>query len=112
MNYVETTYGFWNPIVFIFFLCIAIIIAVVLIIFGRKDFTYSKEKAKPFASGEDPFAYYGIKASDYFWGFFKATEKYYKILLNLHGGIINEYIFWFIVVVSSLLLFLFLGVCI
>ncbi|MCX8189987.1 MAG: hypothetical protein N3F05_02035 [Candidatus Diapherotrites archaeon] len=110
MSFVETHHGLWVPLAFLLFTCLAMLLSYVFSFLGRKDFAYSKEKAKPFISGHDPSAYEIIKASDYFWGFFKSTENYYSLTKGIHTGLVNDYIFWFIVVASILLIVFSIGV--
>ena len=106
----ETGQGFFAPIIFIAFAILAVIAVLVLRSFGRKGFIYSKEKASCFFSGNVVDEESRVKASDYFWGFFEAMKPYYRLIIKMHTGIINDYAFWFVVVASLLLLVLFAGV--
>jgi len=88
------------------------IIAVVLLLrlFGRKSFKYSKEKAMPFYSGNTVTEKERVRASDFFWGFFEAFKGYYARMRELHSGIVNDYVLWFVIVASLVLVSLSLGV--
>jgi hypothetical protein len=102
----ETGEGFFAPIIFIAFAILVGIAVLVLRSFGKKGFVYSKEKASCFFSGNIADEESRVKASDYFWGFFEAMKPYYRLIIKMHTGIINDYVFWFVVVASLLLLVL------
>jgi hypothetical protein len=102
----ETGEGFFAPIIFIAFAILVGIAVLVLRSFGKKGFVYSKEKASYFFSGNIADEESRVKASDYFWGFFEAMKPYYRLIIKMHTGIINDYVFWFVVVASLLLLVL------
>jgi len=106
----ETGKGFWEPITFLAFALLVCLAMLIIRMFGRKGFTYSKSKARAFFSGNLTDENTRVKASDYFWGFFEAMKPYYNLIMKIHTGIINDYVLWFIIVASLLLIALTLGV--
>lgn len=112
MSTLETYFGFWTPTIFILFFCLAMLLCYLLSLFAKKGFAYSKNKAQPFVSGNAYSELNLIRASDYFWGFFKATENYYDFIKSIHTGLVNDYISWFIGVISVMLIVVFAGVII
>lgn len=110
MSVLETQHGIWVPLAFVLFASLAMLVSYAFSLLGKKDFAYSKVKAKPFVSGNDASAYGVISASDYFWGFFRATENYYKLVKGIHTGLVGDYVFWFVVVASILLIIFSAGV--
>jgi len=106
----ETGEGFFAPVIFIVFALLIGITVLLFRSFGRKDFVYNKEKAAPFFSGNSSDENDRLKASDYFWGFFEAMNPYYRAIIRMHTGIINDYVFWFVATATIVLLLLFAGV--
>lgn len=106
----ETGKGFWEPITFIAFALLVCVAILIIRSFGKKDFAYSKDKTRAFFSGNLVDESNRVKASDYFWGFFEAMKHYYNLTIRIHSGIINDYVLWFIIIASFLLIALTLGV--
>lgn len=102
----------WQPLAMASGAIAIMIVVFALRLFGRKGFKYGKEKAMPFYSGNVVTEGARVKASDFFWGFFEAFKGYYSEMKSLHSGIVNDYILWFVVVASLVLVSLALGVII
>jgi len=80
----------WSPLMLVAGVAIAIAIA------------YLGEQGMAFFSGnrhpDD-----GIGSENLYWGFFKSMEGYYEFMKKMHSGIVNDYVFWFVLVVVVLL---------
>jgi len=57
---------------------------------------------KPFLGGNDAEAPH-YAAGNLYWGFTRALEGYYKKVVPLHSGNINDYMSWFVIVMAALL---------
>lgn len=103
----RTEAGFWNPLML--FVSLVIIIGLVYLIrsFGEKKYKKGTEQTRYFFSGAP--APKGIKVSDIYWGFFVHMDTYYKWLKRLHTGVVNEYVYWFILTLTVILIILTLG---
>ncbi len=92
----ETTGGYWSPIVWIVAFIVAFLIA--YIIWGMGEKKHSKgEQEKPFLSGlEVPKDEAHISAGNIYWGFTETLGGYYDFMKKIHTGIINDYVLWFL----------------
>ncbi len=100
----------WAPLAMAAGIFLMLVVVLALRFFGRKGFRYSKEKAMPFYSGNTVTQEERVRASDFFWGFFEAFKGYYARMRELHSGIVNDYVLWFVIVASLILVSLALGV--
>ncbi|PJB21233.1 MAG: hydrogenase, partial [Euryarchaeota archaeon CG_4_9_14_3_um_filter_38_12] len=65
---------------------------------------------KPFLSGnpEPEKENVHIRAGNLFWGFTEALKDYYTPAVKEHTGIVNDYVYWFVIVLA--VLFIIIGV--
>jgi len=104
----KTAAGYWAPLVWLAAFLIALAIALIIRSRGNSRFKQGKEQATPFFSGNKP-PEENISGSNFYWGFFSATGKYYGWLRKLHTGIVNDYVFCLVLLVIFLLLAAALG---
>ena len=91
----RTNAGSWGPLFFIAALAIALAIAYIIRSRGNSKFKQGTGQATPFFSGNSPPAE-NIAASNFYWGFFSAMKKYYALMQKVHTGIVNDYVFCFV----------------
>jgi len=94
----DTGFGFWDPLVWLIVIGVALGISFLLFLCGRKDYDKETEQVKPYLSGNDePEASdTHIRGGNLYYGFTHALKGYYKRLVPLHTGILNDYIGWFL----------------
>ncbi|HHH78274.1 MAG TPA: hydrogenase [Thermoplasmatales archaeon] len=93
----ETTGGYWSPIVWIVSFMVAFLIA--YIIWGTGEKRHSGgEQGKPFLSGlkEPPKEEVHVRAGNIYWGFTDTLGGYYDFMKKIHTGIVNDYVLWFL----------------
>jgi len=105
----QTGNGAWDPLAWAG--AFIIILAVVLVI--RALGTKPKSKAgtaqgEQFFSGNTP-PKGSIKAGNVYWGFFESTKGYYGWAKKMHAGIVNDYVYWLVLVAVVLLAIILLG---
>ncbi len=92
----------WSPLMLVAGVAIAIAIAYLVRAMGSNNYKRSGEQGMAFFSGnrhpDD-----GIGSENLYWGFFKSMEGYYEFMKKMHSGIVNDYVFWFVLVVVVLL---------
>lgn len=95
----STGFGFWNPLVWIVVMAVALLISCIILKFGRKDYDKESEQTKPYLSGNDePSASdTHIRGGNLYYGFTRALKGYYDKLTPIHSGILNDYIGWFLI---------------
>jgi hypothetical protein len=98
----KTGSGFFSPLILI--IGFIAIMAIVYLIrgFGEKGYKKGTEQTKPFLSGGSVAspADTRVGADNIYWGFVEGLKGYYKILQNLHSGIVNDYVAWFVVILA------------
>lgn len=107
----ETGSGFWTPVIFIVFLIIAALIALIIRRFGEKDYKKGTEQTKPFLCGnaeKDKDAMH-VRSGNIYWGFLEALKGYYKPAVRAHTGILSDYMIWYIGTMVLILIVVFLG---
>ncbi|MBN1896237.1 MAG: hydrogenase [Candidatus Aenigmarchaeota archaeon] len=102
-----TPAGYWNPIVWVAVVIIASVIVFMLRSTGRKTFKNGAQQIPFYSGNEAPRGH--IKASNMYWGFFESLEKYYIWLRKMHTGIINDYVYFLVIVIVILMAALALG---
>ena len=95
----STGFGFWNPLVWLVVMAVALLISFIILKFGRKDYDKESEQTKPYLSGNDePSASdTHIRGGNLYYGFTRALKGYYGKLIPIHSGILNDYIGWFLI---------------
>ena len=99
MSTLSTGFGFWDPVIWLVVLAVALIISFLVIFCGRKDYDKNSEQTKPYLSGNDEpsAADTHVRGGNLYFGFTEALKGYYKRLIPLHTGILNDYIGWFLI---------------
>ena len=96
--------GYWNPLLWLAALVIALAVAVLVRARGRRDYREGAQ-AQPFISGnEEPAGGAGhIPASNLYWGFLESLKTYYDRLVPLHTGIPTDYVAWLLGIMALML---------
>ena len=103
-----TEAGFWNPLLWMLSFLIILVIVYAIRSRGRKGYRHGTDQTRPFFSGNiSPEE--GIRSGNLYWGFFEATKKYYKWLIRMHTGIVNDYVYCFVVLLLVILAAVALG---
>ena len=96
--------GFWNPVVWL--IAIAVVLAVVYLIWrrGEAGYTAGSAQVKPFISGnpEPSKKVAQMPASNLYWGFTEALSGYYSRVVPAHTGIVTDYLLWMLWVTAVL----------
>ena len=93
----ETTGGYWSPIVWIVAFIVAFLMAYIM--WGMSEKKHAKgEQEKPFLSGQDEPSKEAVhvRAGNIYWGFTETLSGYYDFMKKIHTGIINDYVLWFL----------------
>jgi hypothetical protein len=102
----ETGSGSWNAIIWI--VMVVVIGIVVLWVRSQGEEKYKKDtnQTKPFLSGNPEVSKEDshVSASHIYWGFTEALKKYYKPLVTLHTGDLNDYSGWIVLVMAIILI--------
>jgi len=98
----KTEVGFWNPIWFL--IALLLIFFISYLIWSRGERGYRKGvQREAFFSGDLPPGE-RIQAKNLYWGFSEALMLYYKKVIALHRGIVNDYVAWFIALMAIILI--------
>jgi len=107
---IETGAGFWSPLAMVAVVGAVAIAVFIARSFGRKNAGKDAGQALPFFSG-NVVKDARIRPANMYWGFFEALHDYYFALKKMHSGIVNDYFFWFALVIAAMAaLFIFSGV--
>ncbi len=98
----STGSGFWSPLMLVAGLAIAIVIVYIIRSRGSNKRKNSGEQAMPFFSG-NRHPEEGIGSENLYWGFFKSMERYYEFMRKMHSGIVNDYVFWLVLLAVVML---------
>ena len=93
----ETTGGFWSPILWVIAFVITLLIAYIIWAIGERKHQQGEQR-RPFLSGnrEPEKAAVHIRAGNMYWGFTDTLKSYYRTMQQLHTGLLNDYVLWFI----------------
>ncbi|MFH1424138.1 MAG: hydrogenase [archaeon] len=109
MSTLTTTSGFWNPLMWLVMTAVMFAIAGLIYSFGNRKYKKGTEQTEPFLCGNDIAEKdVHVKASNIYWGFLESMKKYYKFLMGIHTGVVNDYAFW-VLATFAILLLLFAG---
>ena len=77
---------------------------------GEANYKKDTDQTKPFISGNREISKEDshVSASHIYWGFTEAMKQYYKPLIQLHNGNINDYSGWIVLVMA--IIFIIVGV--
>ncbi len=96
-----------------FILVILIMTAIAYVIYrmGNPAYNRTRLKGQPFISGNAPFRDVGrmhVGGDNLFWGFTRALNRYFEPLVKGHTGIINDYVYWFIVTMAVIFVYIYI----
>ncbi len=93
----------WNPLVGVCFFLLIVLFVYFIRSCGEGKCQEKTEQTRPFFSGNLP-SQNSLKIHKVYWGFFEALKGYYHRLKAIHNGIINDYVYWFVLVVVIILI--------
>ena len=102
MGLLETGAGYWDPVLMLAGLAAVAAIACAIRSLGRGGASGKAGQGEQFFSGQAAPAGQ-IKSSNLYWGFFEETKGYYKLAKRMHNGIVNDYVYWLVLVIAVLL---------
>ena len=97
---VVTGFGFWNPLIWLIVIAVALLFSWLIWICGEADYEEENcETTAPYLSGnaEPEKGAVHIRAGNMYWGFTAALKSYYDRLIPLHSGIVTDYVSWFLI---------------
>ena len=98
----STGSGFWSPLMLVAGSIITIAIVYIIRSKGSNKRKNSGEQSMSFFSGNiHPDEEIG--SENLYWGFFKSLEGYYEFMRKMHSGIINDYVFWLVLLAVVML---------
>ncbi len=98
----RTVAGHWAPLVWLAGFAIALAIALLIRKLGRKKFREGTEQTLAFFSG-NLAPEQNIASRNLYWGFFDQMRGYFELLKRIHTGIVNDYVFCFVLLLIVLL---------
>lgn len=109
MNLVfETAAGYWSPLVL---MASAFVISLVVIFIrskGNRNFKRTNAQALPFFSG-NVAPEKNVHGVNFYWGFLETMKGYYGLSERIHNGIVNDFVFWLVLLAVVLLASMALG---
>ncbi len=107
-------FSFWNPLVWLVLFVIVFAAIALVILYGNfargkvlEPDTANDAKYATFFSGEQE-EFSQVAGSDLFWGFKKDWKGYYKVLVGLHNGNVNDYSTMAIIAAAVIVLCMFI----
>ncbi len=98
---IESSSGFWGPIVWIIAIVVALLMAYFIRSRGEKAHKKGVQREEfLMANPRLPERKAHVSAHNIYWGFFEGLRKYYDPTINAHTGIVNDYIIWFIALIA------------
>jgi hypothetical protein len=98
---IRTGVGSWAPQEFLFGVLALALIVFIISSLGERKCKKEKDKVSSFYSGDRPPE--GNRATGIYWGFFKALDRYYRWTKKAHNGIVNDYAYWFVFLLTGIL---------
>ncbi len=102
---VYSGFGYWDVYIWLIFFGITAALVLWLRSLGRNDYKEGTEQDEIFygsnevpEDGDDM----GVPAASAYWGFVKALKPYYDILIEIHSGIVSDYVGYFVLTVAVL----------
>ena len=102
----QTGSGFWNPLVWIVAIIVALLVVLIIRGFGKKDYKKGTSQTQAFLSGNPEYEKEGmhIKGSNVYWGFSEILNWIIKLLKKMHTGNVSDYVLWFVIIIAILFL--------
>ena len=91
---IATGAGFWDPLAMLIALLAMAAVALLIRSAGRKG---RPRQSETFYSGS-PAPADTMKGSNFYWGFFEALGRYYRLLMRMHTGMPGDYLFIYVLV--------------
>jgi len=104
----STPSGVWNPLLWLLVFLIALAISYLIYLRGEARRKEGMQREPFFSGNRAPNGVDAhVKANNIGWGFMEAMRSYYIAMRNIHTGIVNDYVGWFLGVLA-LMMFIFL----
>ena len=94
----RTESGIWSPLMFLSAAAVILVFVYMIRSAGTKKYKKNTDQALPFFSGNRA-PETNIPSGNLYWGFFEALKKYYAWLIRFHTGMVNDYIYSFVLLV-------------
>lgn len=103
---VSTGAGHWNALLWVIAAFVAVLLAYILFRMGNPTYNRGTEQTKPFISGwkEIDKHYSHIPGGNVYWGIREALKDYYAWMKDMHSGIVNDYMSWFVLVTAIIMI--------
>ncbi len=101
----------WSPLVLVLVILIMTMISYLIYRMGNPTYNRTELKGQPFISGNAPpkdASGVHVGGDNLFWGFTNALRVYFDPLVKGHTGIVNDYIYWFIVTMAVVLMYIYI----
>ena len=107
-------FSYWDPVVWLVLFVIVLAAVCIVVLTGKGDrgkvSVPSAEaedgKYATFFSGEKSLPSH-VSGSDLFWGFKKDWKKYFRVIEDLHSGVVNDYALWAVAASAVIVVVLF-----
>ncbi len=102
----------WSPILFIIVGLLVTLIAYLFYKLGNSEYRKTRYKGDPFISGNRPpkdLQGIHVGGDNLYWGFTHALKKFFEPLVKGHTGIVNDYVYWFVVTLAVVLVYLYIA---
>ncbi len=94
----RTASGLWSPLAFLMAAVVILIVVYIIRSTGTKKYKKGTEQTVPFFSGNRP-PESNIRSENLYWGFSEAMKRYYRFVMRFHTGIVNDYVYSFVLLV-------------
>jgi hypothetical protein len=98
-------YGFWNPVMWLIAAAVSLLVVYLFWLRGEKSYKKGTAQGQPFIGGnvaKEKGALH-IRAGNLYWGYTESLKGYYRWVVPLHTGVLNDYVLWFLGVMAFLL---------
>ena len=103
---VSTGAGYWNALLWVIAAFVAFILAYIIHRMGNPTYNKGTEQVKPFISGwkEAGKRYSHVPGGNVYWGVYEALKDYYEWMKEIHSGIVNDYMSWFVLTTAIIMI--------
>ena len=95
-----TNTGVWDPIFWTIAFLVAVAVGLFLVRGAPRGKQLTGDAGMPFLSGNPEEVKKNIQVSNMFWGLMQALKGYYKVMDDMHTGILHDYVFWYVAVLA------------
>ncbi len=103
---IDTGSGYWDALLFVLVFILVAIIVYIIRSMGVAGAKKVEHRGEPFYFGNPVPETARVSASNVYWGFVKAMEKYYRPVQGEHTGNVNDYVSWMVLTMGAVLLLL------